>query len=214
MEGGKEYRSMTPAVRDRAQTVLFMVGLTAAVMTIVTAIQLVTAGRVDRNRTAFLKRAVLDAAGVKCPPDTESMFALFDRTVSAEPPGSQKPVFYRVRETPEGLVIAVVFKRVGVGLWGKITAVVGLDADLHSMTGIVFIDQNETPGLGARIVEPWFCDQFRGKQAPFRFTPEGKSAGSGEINAITGATITTQGVKTMLEELFAEAPGMLRQREG
>lgn len=205
---------MTPGVRDRVQTVLFMVGLTAGVMTLVTAIQVATAGLVERNRTAFLKRAVLEAAGVQCPPDTGDMLAVFDRIVTTDPPGAQTPLFYRVRAAQDGPVTSLVFKRVGVGLWGKITAVVGLDAEARTMTGIVFIDQNETPGLGARIVEPWFRGQFRGKQAPLKLVPEGQGVGAGEVNAITGATITTKGVKDMLEKLLAEAPGIVRQGAG
>lgn len=205
---------MNPAVRDRVQTVLFMVGLTAAIMAVVTTIQLATADLVERNKTAFLKRAVLEAAGVQCPPDTDGMLAIFDKSVSPEPAGALEPAFYRVRETPDGSTTALVFKRVGTGLWGKITAVIGLDAEARTMVGIVFIDQNETPGLGARIVEPWFRGQFRGKHAPFRFVPEGKTGEAGEVNAITGATITIQGVKAMLDKLFVEAPGIVRQGAG
>ncbi len=205
---------MTSAARDRVQTVLFMVGLTAAIMVVVTTIQLATADLVERNKTVSLKRAVLEAAGVQCPPDTDGMLAVFDRTVSPEPAGAQNPAFYKVRETPDGPTKALVFKRAGTGLWGKIAAVIGLDSEAQTMLGIVFIDQNETPGLGARIVEPWFRGQFRGKQAPFRFVPEGKAGEAGEVNAITGATITTQGVKTMLDKLFAEAPGIVKQGAG
>lgn len=201
---------MNPVARERVRSVCFMVGLTAVVISVVTTIQLATAGLVERNRTAYLKRAILEAAGMACPEDTVQMLAIFDRSVSAGGhTTAPEPSFYTVRETVDGPVKAVAFKRTGVGLWGKIVAVVGLDSELKTMTGIVFVEQNETPGLGARIVEPWFRTQFRGKRAPFRLAPEGKASGHDEINAVTGATITTRGVKDMLEKLFAEAPGIV-----
>jgi Na+-transporting NADH:ubiquinone oxidoreductase subunit C len=205
---------MNPRVRERVRTVVFMVALTAAVMAVVTAIQLATAGLVERNRTAFLKRAVMEAAGLQTPADDAEMLSLFDRLVAAEPAGVPEPVFYRVRGTPDGPVAALVFKRAGVGLWGRMTAVIGLDAAARGVLGMVFTDQNETPGLGARIVEPWFRGQFRGKTPPFRLVPEGQSAAAGEVNAITGATITTRGVAEMIEKLLAEAPGLARGGSG
>ncbi len=54
--------------------------------------------------------------------------------------------------------------------------------------------QNETPGLGARITEKWFKEQFRGKSAPFTMAAEGTSEKPGELDAITGATKTSQAV--------------------
>ena len=43
---------------------------------------------------------------------------------------------------------------------GKIDAVIGIKRDFKELTGISFTANNETPGLGARITEKWFCEQF------------------------------------------------------
>ena len=57
----------------------------------------------------------------------------------------------------------------------------------------------ETPGLGAKALEPAFAEQFVGKVPPLKIE---------DIDAITGATITTQavidGINTAYEKLLAQ----------
>jgi Na+-transporting NADH:ubiquinone oxidoreductase subunit C len=90
-------------------------------------------------------------------------------------------------------------------LWGEIESVVGVEKDLKTLTGIEFIEQNETPGLGGRITEGWFKEQFRGKRWPLEVVPEGEPAGDQEFQAITGATNTTNGVKGILNDRLSKA---------
>jgi len=108
-----------------------------------------------------------------------------------------------------------VFVRSGAGLWGQITAVVGVDARLASVKGFFILDQNETPGLGARISEPWFRLQIRGKRAPVRLVPERtRSDDPHAIDAITGATITSAAVRDILNRTLAESTNAVRRAEG
>jgi Na+-transporting NADH:ubiquinone oxidoreductase subunit C len=50
----------------------------------------------------------------------------------------------------------------GMGFWDRIEGVVVLSADLQTLIRIRFLDHKETPGLGARIEEAAFLDQFEG----------------------------------------------------
>lgn len=50
----------------------------------------------------------------------------------------------------------------GTGFWDRITGILVLSPDLSEIVNIQFLDQKETPGLGARIEEGWFIDQFKG----------------------------------------------------
>ena len=50
----------------------------------------------------------------------------------------------------------------GTGFWDRIEGIVVLSPDLNEMVNIQFLEQKETPGLGARIEEQWFTDQFKG----------------------------------------------------
>jgi electron transport complex protein RnfG len=60
----------------------------------------------------------------------------------------------------------------------------------------------ETPGLGARIVEPSFTDQFAGLDADTTKL----SAEGGKVDALSGATSSTVGVVTAVTEALKEFP--------
>ncbi|WP_461533310.1 NADH:ubiquinone reductase (Na(+)-transporting) subunit C [Sinomicrobium sp.] len=96
----------------------------------------------------------------------------------------------------------------GAGLWNAIWGYISLEEDLNTIKGVSFGHAGETPGLGAEIVQPWFQAQFEGKKI-FDGTHElvgvTVSKGSGtkgdnEVDAISGATITGDGVTVMIKE--------------
>ena len=60
-------------------------------------------------------------------------------------------------------------------------------------TGLAFLSIKETPGMGMKADEPEFKNQFIGNKAE-QFVAVKSGAGEGEINAISGATITTDAV--------------------
>jgi Na+-transporting NADH:ubiquinone oxidoreductase subunit C len=83
------------------------------------------------------------------------------------------------------------------------SVLLGMDLPTHS----------ETPGLGGRISEPWFKEQFRNLPLteagtdPFVFKP----APGGNIDAITGATQTSEAVRKLLTEDIARFVGRLQE---
>ena len=110
----------------------------------------------------------------------------------------------------------------GKGLWGGIGGYLALDEDKNTIYGVNFNHESETPGLGAKIVEPEFRSQFEGKHirngegavVSVAVLKAGKHAdGQEQVDAISGATITSSGVSTMLEvnleeykEFLSEVP--------
>ena len=60
-----------------------------------------------------------------------------------------------------------IFEFEGRGLWGPIKGLVALGPDLKTLESITIIAQEETPGLGGRISETKFLDQFRKKKLKF-----------------------------------------------
>ena len=105
-----------------------------------------------------------------------------------------------------GKDVGFCFKIVGKGLWGTITAFVATTTDIKKVIGIEFIAQNETPGLGARITEDKFKDQFKGKKLVssdkiIRYnlvTEDNTSPEFSEIKQITGATASSNAVISMI----------------
>lgn len=76
---------------------------------------------------------------------------------------------------------------------GLVQILVGINAD-KTIKGIEMLELNDTPGLGQRAEEPEFKGQFAGKSGESLTVTKSGNAGEGEINAISGATITSRAV--------------------
>lgn len=103
----------------------------------------------------------------------------------------------------------------GVGLWGPIWGNIALSDDLNTVVGATFDHKGETPGLGAEITADFFTDQFVGKTI---FDDNGKFVSimvvKGGItklpvnqqihgvDAISGGTITSNGVSDMINNVL------------
>lgn len=92
--------------------------------------------------------------------------------------------------------VGVAFKADGGGFQGNVGVMVGLDLDYLRLRGIKILDQIETPGLGNRIVEPKFEDQFKGIEIlpKIEYIKNRKPEKPNQIQAITGATISSDAV--------------------
>ena len=81
-------------------------------------------------------------------------------------------------------------KSAGSRYGGVVKLSVGLKED-GTITGIEFLEINDTPGLGLKAKEPAFKDQFTGKNAQSLSVTKSGNADDTQINAISGATITS-----------------------
>ena len=109
----------------------------------------------------------------------------------------------------------------GMGLWGPIWGYVALDEDKNTVYGAYFNHESETAGLGAEIKDSraW-QDQFRGKKV---FAADGETVAiavkkkadvknpESECDAVTGATLTSDGVSLMLQESFAKYKSKIKK---
>ncbi len=200
-------------IKEKTQPVFFMAGVTFVAITLVGLVDIVTRPAVERNRTLFQKQAVCDAAGVAQPGSPEALVAWYDGNVTSVT-NADGVVSYRVGAADGESTLVLVQQ--GPGLWGTITAYVGFNGE--AIAGVTFQDHVETPGLGARIDEPWFRRQFVGKTGPFsRLSPEpqDKAAGTREPDAfdqITGATITSTAVKDIMNKSIQRAQELTTPR--
>ncbi len=196
--------------RERIYPVLFMVIVTIVFISVISGIYLSTEELTKSNETLFIRRAVLASAGIAVPETGAEVTALYDARVREVKDSAGAIQYYGILgagTAAAGSSDAVSYSVIqsGPGLWGEITAVVGFNADFSSMTGIDFIKQSETPGLGARITEPWFKEQFKGKMGPFELVPEGTAAKPNEMDAITGATRTSNFVQQIINDSILRA---------
>lgn len=75
-------------------------------------------------------------------------------------------------------------------------------SDLETIKGIEVLDHTETPGLGGRMTEEGFKEQFVGKKLKPRLSlVRGReTVGPNEVHAITGASYTSKGIERIINE--------------
>ena len=101
----------------------------------------------------------------------------------------------------------------GSGLWNAIWGYIALEGDKNTIKGAVFDHKAETAGLGAEITQKWFQDRFTGEKvfndngelvginvSKTNNDPNGMDKDDNEVDAISGATITGDGVTEMIKE--------------
>ena len=114
----------------------------------------------------------------------------------------------------------------GAGLWNAIWGYIALREDKNTIQGAVFDHTGETAGLGAEITQQWFQDRFVGEKV---FDTQGKLVGINvsktnndpkdtdkddhEVDAISGATITGDGVTDMILERLTHYLPYLKANE-
>jgi H+/Na+-translocating ferredoxin:NAD+ oxidoreductase subunit G len=118
-----------------------------------------------------------------------------------------------LEDIPEPLGVA--FEAVGNGFQGKISIMVGINNEFTEIYGIKILEQIETPGLGTKIVEDptnkkdpfWWPNQFKGLQTnpEIGVVKNIKPTKSTDIQAITGATISSQAVVNILNAQINQA---------
>ena len=94
-----------------------------------------------------------------------------------------------------GAVIGYAMSISTSGSQGEIVIAYGYGVDGTSM-GIDILTSSETAGLGSKASEPEFKDQYAGKAVESFSVVKSGAAGDSEINAISGATITSNAVTT------------------
>ena len=98
----------------------------------------------------------------------------------------------------------------GTGYQSAIRAMLALEPDLTTVAALTILEQDETPGLGARIEEPEWQAQWPGKQVVDAdgsiviSVVRGQASGPHEVDGISGATLTSDGVQNMLRYWLGE----------
>lgn len=109
----------------------------------------------------------------------------------------------------DGQLKAYALPLAGQGFWAEIKGVIGIAADRKTITGVVFYEQNETPGLGAQITASQFRDQFEGKVIstagkPLNIKRAGEALGKNDVHAVTGATQTSDRLEKIINDGLKE----------
>jgi Na+-transporting NADH:ubiquinone oxidoreductase subunit C len=114
-----------------------------------------------------------------------------------------------IRRDADGQIDKVVIPVRGYGLWGTLFGYLALEGDLQTVAGLGFYAQKETPGLGGEVDNPMWKAQWPGVsiydqsgEPAVRLVKSRSAEGSPqavhEVDALSGATLTTKGVENLV----------------
>ena len=145
--------------------------------------------RQDKNREAETKQMILKTIGVEATRDNAA--ELYAQHIT------EADGYY----TFSG---GIIMPLRGTGLWGPIWGYLALD-NTSTVVGAVFDHKGETPGLGGEIATDKFAQRFIGKKMDKEAIHLKKNADKEnpyEVDAISGGTMTSNGVTAMLEKAY------------
>jgi len=178
--------------------VVFMVVITAIFTFSLALINELTIDRIHALEDTKQKQTILYVFGLDVPADQESINSDFNKYIFSEIINNQT-VYKATKDNDE---LGYAFEITGPGLWGIVNGYAAINKNYTKILGIDFVSHSETPGLGGRISESWFKEQFRGVD----ISPDDsdiltyRPAVNGNVDAITGATQTSILVRNFINE--------------
>ncbi|HBQ63641.1 MAG TPA: electron transporter [Clostridiales bacterium] len=163
------------------------------------------AGTYEVTRDIIADRAAMDAVALRqwVLPGTESFDAM------TEIPADVLSVY---KGMTEGKVSGYVVTSAAGGYAGNLVIMAGITAD-GKIQGIRILSANETPGLGTKTYSDAFLGQFQGEAPAGGFVLVKNTAKSGEIEAVSGATLSSRAVTRAVNTALA-AIAVITGKEG
>ncbi|MCD4827545.1 MAG: FMN-binding protein [Acholeplasmataceae bacterium] len=164
-----------------------------------------TKDRIELNKEAKLKSAVLDGFDVSYTfANIHDIYA--DQVEIVE---LDTYTFY-----VDEITNRVSYQFEGSGLWGPIIGIITLESDFETIVRITILQQEETPGLGGVVAERQYLDNFVGKKMTpsLDITKEGANQDF-EVDAITGATGTSNAFEIILNTNYQTYSALWQAQE-
>jgi len=192
--------------------ILFTIIVTAVTTFLLAGINYLTTDAIALNEETTLRSTILYVFNIDYPSgDAKKIEEIFTQHVKSKEVGD-KTIYY-IEDRNE--ISAYAFPVDGVALWGSAHAYVAISSDYNEILGIDFVSQSETPGLGGRISEAWFKEQFRGLKLGDIQDGEYivyRPAPGGNVDGISGATLTSNAIRDLLNkgiyEFISEQRGL------
>jgi Na+-transporting NADH:ubiquinone oxidoreductase subunit C len=195
-------------VKKRFFSVLYMFLITLFFTSVVSAVKLFNEEKIEANQRVKLQRIVLQVLGIAEDKGTSDMDVVQTFETRVKRVDVKEKDLYVGYEKDGKTISGYAFPVGGPGFWGPIYGMVAVDPTASKILGIAFYRHSETPGLGARMTEDWFTEQFIGlplysveeDKKIFYLRAAGPKKGPNELDAITGATGTSRGIEAFLNE--------------
>jgi len=190
-------------MKIRVFPIIYMFLLTLCFTSLVSAVKVFNEVRIQRNEDLKLQQIILRVLAIPVGDrmSAQDVVALFRKRIETTQAGNK--TVYIGKEADGETIKGFAFPIAGPGFWGPISGMVALSPDASKIIGIAFYKHSETPGLGGRVSEDWFTEQFVGipvhtienNKKIFTLKPAGTGEAPNELDAITGATGTSRGVE-------------------
>ena len=203
----------TPAPVEQKKTTTWemyrsIVGIGAFCALLIVTVYTATAGRIADNKARFLNSAIEQVLPAVRTTLEVTLDANGELVAATEP--ADLPVFLGYGENGE--LVGAVITAQGMGYADNITVLYSYSFDLEAIVGHKVLESKETPGLGDKVeLEPHFLANFEALDArlnedgtalanPIVTVKEGEKTEPWQVDGITGATITSEAIGSILNQ--------------
>ena len=184
----------------RVKPILFMIAITIVFTGVLATLNEITAEQVALNERASEQRSFLNVVNLEYEDLTAvEVNELYEETFTEITAGGHDLFEVHI----EGDLIGYVYPMADSAVWGELRGIMGINRDFEYLLGVEFLSHNETPGLGGRIEEDEFKDQFREYDIS-DVEDDNFIDYTGEIDAISGATGTSNAVRRIMNSHLYE----------
>lgn len=202
-----------PAADQQPQTSAWsiyraIVGIGALCALLIVTVYQTTAVRISENQARFLAAAIFEV--LPAAHSTVEIVLTEDGRLVEATAAAALPLFLGYDEN--ALLVGAVLTAEGMGYQDNIRVLYAYSFELDAIVGFKVLDSKETPGLGDRVEkEPHFIANFEkldatvspdgtALQHPIVTVKQGEKTEAWQIDGITGATITSEAIGTILHD--------------
>jgi Na+-translocating ferredoxin:NAD+ oxidoreductase subunit G len=195
------------SLRELIQMVVVLTIVTSVCAGGLAAVKLATKEQIDYQQIKFIKEPALKK--ILTDFDNDPISDRLQIVTGKDARGRDvKTTFFLAKKG--GSVTSLAFEAAGSGYGGPIGVMIAIDPRDDLVQAVAVTTQTETPGLGTKIVDdPAFPAQFAKKPVSSNFN---LAAAGGQIQAISGATVSSNGVSTAVSrgiELYQKVKSQL-----
>jgi electron transport complex protein RnfG len=193
-------------VKEKAVGMMIVLTATATIVGgVLATVYHVAAPKIEANRLAEEKRAIFAVLPEAIRYETIEKVIQTDK-------GAKKIKIFKGFDVEE-ILVGYAFTAKGPGFQGIIKMMIGLHPDYLRLHGMQVLEQLETPGLGNKIADDKFQDQFKEIEIlpKIEYIKYRKPEKPNQIKAITGATISSKAVVKIINKDAIRVISLLKE---
>lgn len=171
--------------------------------TALVAVDTITKPTIEKYLIEKTRKKVLEALVI--PYESDTIDQVYTKNVRADEKNGK--TIYKAEDG------SIAFEFFGAGSQGAMSGIIALGPNKETIKGITIIKHSETPGLGARVLAANNLINFQNKKIvpELLIVPAGTASTDNEVDAITGATLTSKALEILLNKTVKETTALIGQ---